>query len=358
MSEFPLIEFVRGPFAETFHAGAISISDTNGRQVFGIGNTDFGTYPRSAAKSLQSLPLLTSGAADRYGLSQRHLALAIASHDGLPMHTRAVNAMLAQMGLEPAHLECGAHAPLSGRKPQIVTDLHNCCSGKHGGFLGVAAHRGIGLRGYVHAEHAIQRGALGSMEIFTGTKLINYGIDGCSIPTYQVPLKNLSAGFARYGTGIGVPTEMGQAAQRFMQAAWAHPEMVQGPGKFDTEIMRAFNGQVFTKFGAMGVYVASLPQKGLGIAIKCFDGSVQAAEVMMANVLGVILKPKGAQAETLARWSAPTSKNWKGIEVGALQPTKAFNLNLNALARIGLAFAPIALATTAFIKLFQHQAQA
>jgi L-asparaginase II len=275
------------------------------------------------------LPLVESGAADRLGLSDKEIALACASHSGSEYHIATARAMLAKVGFDERALECGAHWPLGedearalARSGRMPTALHNNCSGKHAGFVCLSCAMGVDPKGYVAPNHSVQREVAASIEAMTGARLSDdmRGVDGCAIPTYAVPLIALAYGFARLGTGQGLSQERREAAARIRAAVAAHPLMVAGKGRFDTEVTGMLGPRVFTKSGAEGVFCAALPEAGLGLAIKADDGAGRAAQVMIA---ALIQRFGGFDEETaarLARFVSPRLFNWNGAEVGFLRP--------------------------------------
>ncbi len=328
-----LVEVLRGALAESAHRGAVAVHDSDGKAVWEIGDTDRPIFPRSAVKAIQALPLVETGAADAYGFGERELALACASHSGEPEHVELARSMLAKAGLDETALECGAHWPSShdatialARAGGNPNALHNNCSGKHSGFLCTCRHAGIGHRGYVGAGHKSQEMVREALEAVTGAahREENRGIDGCSIPTYAVPLKGLARGFARMATGIGFAPERACAARRLLAACMAEPFLMAGTGRADVSLMQAAPGRIFVKIGAEGVYCAALPELGLGIALKCDDGEGRAAEVMIASVLAKLLGMDEALAARLAELANPVLRNRVGIAVGMLRPTAAF----------------------------------
>ena len=266
-----LVEVTRGGATESAHRGSIAVVDADGRSVFSLGEADRAVFPRSAVKALQALPLIETGAADRYGLTQAELALACSSHSGEPRHVEAAASMLAKAGRDATCLECGTHWPsneqaaralaAAGKEP---TALNNNCSGKHSGFICVACATGDDPRGYVRPDHPVQRRIKGVLEEMMGVSLPDAarGVDGCSIPTYASPLSGLARAFARLGTGRGLSPDRAAAAKRLREAVAAEPFMVAGSRRFDTNVMRALGDKVFTKTGAEGVYCAAFPLKG------------------------------------------------------------------------------------------------
>ncbi|MDG4854639.1 MULTISPECIES: asparaginase [unclassified Mesorhizobium] len=327
-----LVEVTRGAVVESAHRGAVSVFDADGKPVWEIGDTARPVFPRSAVKAIQALPLLESGAADAYGFGDRELALACASHSGEPAHVELAQAMLAKAGLDKTALECGAHWPSShvatialARAGSAPNPLHNNCSGKHAGFLCTCVHSGIAHGGYVKAGHALQEMVRDAMQSVTGAAhdVDHCGTDGCSIPTYAVPLKSFALGFARMATGRGFAPERAKAAKRLLSACMAEPFLVAGTGKADLALMRAAPGRIFVKTGAEGVYCAALPELGLGIALKCDDGASRASEVMIAAVLAKLLRSDEALAAKLAELAHPPVESRIGAKVGLLRPTAA-----------------------------------
>lgn len=329
-----LVEVLRGAIVESAHRGAVAVFDADGKPVWEIGDTAQPVFPRSAVKAIQALPLVESGAADAYDFGDRELALACASHSGEPPHVELARAMLAKAGLDETALECGAHWPSShGATPALAragrapNALHNNCSGKHSGFLCTCVHSGIAHRGYVKAGHASQEMVREAMQAVTGAAhdADHRGTDGCSIPTYAVPLRSFALGFARMATGAGFEPVRARAAKRLLSACMAEPFFVAGTGRSDVAMMEAAPSRIFVKGGAEGVFCAALPELGLGIALKCDDGAGRAAEVMVAAVLAKLLHADHALAVKLIEQANPPIESRIGAKVGALRPTATLN---------------------------------
>jgi L-asparaginase II len=329
-----LVEVLRGAIVESAHRGAVAVFDADGAPLLELGDTTRPVFPRSAVKAIQALPLIESGTADAYGFGNRELALACASHSGEPAHVELAHAMLAKAGLDKTALECGAHWPSNhaaeialARAGGAPNALHNNCSGKHSGFLCTCVHAGIAHQGYVKAGHAQQEMVRDAMQAVTGAAhgAENSATDGCSIPTYAVPLKSFALGFARMATGRGFAPERAKAAKRLLAACMAEPFLVAGTGKADVALMQAAPGRIFVKTGAEGVYCAAVPELGLGIALKCDDGAARAAEVMIAALLAKLLKADEALAARLGELARPPIESRIGAKVGLLRPTAALS---------------------------------
>jgi L-asparaginase II len=335
MSSNPLlVEVLRGQTVESGHRGAIAVIDAEGRLVLSLGDIERPIFARSAIKALQALPLVESGAADRYGLGDAELAMACASHNGEDDHAAMAQTTLHRLGLDAPALECGAHWPMREAAARALagrggapSSLHNNCSGKHAGFLCFACNEGHDPAGYVKREHPTMRMVSESIASMTGLDLSksDCGTDGCSIPTFAIPLRALAYGFARFGNGHGLGPIRAKSAVRLRKAVAAAPHFVAGTGRFDTALMSHFGERTFVKVGAEGVYCASFPDQGLGIALKCDDGSTRGAEVMMAALVRLFVPLNDSDLTALDPLLMPKLSNWNGIAVGSLRPAESLS---------------------------------
>ena len=329
-----LVEVTRGERVESIHRGSIIVSDAKGRVVWSCGDVDKPVFPRSAVKAIQALPLLESGIADRLQLNDEEIALAVASHSGEPAHALVAERMLVKAGRGKSCLECGAHWPMGEAATRALaktgaepTALHNNCSGKHAGFVCLACGLDEDPAGYVKPDHIVQKRVTEALASMTGAGFAAdlCGTDGCSIPTYAIPLTSLAKAFAQIGTGEGVGPERGKAFARIRKAVAAHPFMVAGTGRFDTDAMSIFGERLFCKTGAEGVYCASLPEQGLGIAMKCDDGAGRATQVMMAAVIAHYLPMSEQERQRFEPLLTPQLVNWNKITVGQLRSALRFS---------------------------------
>jgi L-asparaginase II len=318
-----LVEITRGPMVESRHRGVIAVVDAEGEPVLAIGDVAPLVYPRSAVKALQALPLVETGAAAAFGLSDAELALACSSHNAEPMHVEAARRMLAKAGLEETALECGAHWPrreadrtMVARAAGRPSPIHNNCSGKHAGMLTLARHLGAPLAGYSQPDHPVQRRIAAVLAEMTGASLPSPAVDGCGVPTYPLSLVELARGMARLADPGGLPPARGAACTQVRAAIAAHPHLVAGTGRPCTEIM-TLAPHVLVKSGAEGVYVAALPERGLGLALKVEDGASRAAPVALLALLG---KLGAFDPATLADHARPKLRNHAGRVVGRIEP--------------------------------------
>jgi L-asparaginase II len=310
---------------ESLHTGAYAIVDGGGRLVASAGDSAQAVFPRSAIKALQCLPVIESGAADRFGFTEEEVALACASHNGEAEHVRVARSMLKKAGNTENQYECGAHWPMeinaqlaAVRERAEPLQVHNNCSGKHAAMLALARQLGVDRAGYVKHDHPVQRAISTAIGGICDCNIDNmaWGIDGCSVPTWAIPLDNLALGFAR----LAAP---GCAAgRRIIEATRAHPFMVAGADRFDTALMLALP-RVFVKVGAEGVYCGCIPHAGLGIALKCDDGATRAAEVAMASILAKLDVWTDEEKQVLIRFSRHALSNWRKIAVGEIRAVRS-----------------------------------
>ena len=319
-----IAEVTRGDIIESRHRGAFAVVDGNGHVVAAEGGIAAAVFPRSAVKAFQCLAVIESGAADRFGFTAEEIALCCASHNGEPEHVRVARAILASSGNAEDLYECGAHWPVDEaarfalvRHGEACAPVHNNCSGKHSGMLALARHLGADPHGYVALGHPVQQLVARTMGRLCDVELEQQpvGIDGCSVPTWAIPLKNLALGFARFAAPELAP------ARRIIEAVRAHPFMVAGSGDFDTLIMEAVP-RLFIKTGAEGVYCACIPHAGLGIALKIDDGASRASEVAIASVLAGLDVWTPEERATLERFRHHDITNWRKIDVGQVRGLK------------------------------------
>ena len=273
---------------------------------------------------------METGAADRFSLTSKELALACASHKGEPEHVEAVNRWLARIGLDASFLECGAQLPRTAeaaakaiRQNTKLTAAYHNCSGKHCGFLSASVAHGENSRGYIDPGHPAQRRVTKALSEMTGCDLrrVPLGRDGCGIPVYYMPLRSLALGMARLADPSGLPEARAEAAKRLLSAMAAEPFYVNGTRGFTTEVMQCAGENVRVKGGAEGVYTAALPKMGLGIALKAEDGAARAAECAMAQILLQLGCFAATQQKQLQPFLGPVITTDAGVEAGAIRPT-------------------------------------
>jgi L-asparaginase II len=326
-----LVEVSRGGIVESSHTGAYAVVDGDGRLVASAGDIGTPVYPRSAIKALQCLQVIETGAADGFGFTDEEVALVCSSHNGEPRHVAAARSMLAKTGLSEDAYECGAHWPEATQASRELAragaepgQVHNNCSGKHAGMLAVAQRIGVDHHGYTKREHEVQRGVARTLNELCDVDVdtVPCGIDGCSVPTWAIPLRNLALGFARFASGKGLSPARQAAAARIIMAVSANPFMVAGTGRFCTRLMNEVP-RAFVKTGAEGVFCGAIPHAGLGLALKCDDGAGRAAEAAFAALLASLDVWTPEERAKLQGFTHRTLKNWRKFEVGEVRAATA-----------------------------------
>ncbi len=324
-----MVQLWRGGLLESTHRGHAVICDDSGAIVEAWGDPARVIFPRSSCKMLQALPLLETGAADHFGLTDRQVAFACASHQGEALHVGAASQWLADLGLGEADLRCGPHEPLDKterdrliRADEAPCQLHNNCSGKHSGFLTVTKHLKAGAE-YVEVDHPLQKAVKAAFEEVTGEDSPGYGIDGCSAPNFATSVAGLARAMAVFAKAGESGSVRERAMHRLTRAMATYPEMVAGEGRACTELMRAMGGRVAIKTGAEAVFVAIIPEKRLGIALKIEDGNSRASEAALVALLARIGVLDAASPAAQKRLPAPQI-NCRGLEVGELRLAEGF----------------------------------
>ena len=332
-----LVEIARGDAVESRHRGAIAIATASGEMVLALGDIDTPIFPRSAVKAMQTIPLVESGAADAFGLNDQELAVACGSHSGDDIHVETVRSLLAKAGVDESQLACGPHWPMSEkaageliRAGQRPLPIHNNCSGKHAGMLATARFLGFEPVGYEQPKHKLQVMIARIISDICGIELAQcpMGLDGCSVPTWALPLRELATGFARFGSAGWLPADRQAAAERLLRACFNAPVLVAGEGRLDTIVLTSLAPFVFSKGGAEGVHCAALPDQGLGIAIKIDDGSKRATDRVLAELLAVIAPPAGS---ILTAHLGGAIRNWRGVQVGQISASAGLQGALSGL---------------------------
>ena len=324
-----MVNVWRGDILESNHFGHAVVCGAKGQVVESWGAPETIIYTRSSCKMLQALPLIESGAADSFGLDPAQLALSCASHQGAALHTNAVEKWLKELGLGESDLRCGAHEPhdKTARNGLIKNDespcqYHNNCSGKHSGFLTLNKYLGAGPE-YLELDHPVQTAVKDVFEELTQENSPGYGIDGCSAPNFATSVLGLARAMAFFANANDTGDARSRAAHRLTRTMAQHPEMVAGEGRACTELMLAMAGRTAIKTGAEAVFVAIVPDLGLGIALKITDGGTRAAEAAIAAILCKIGALKVSHFAAQRRLNGD-HKNCNGLVTGITRLDEGF----------------------------------
>ena len=291
-----IVEITRGSRVESSSPGHGVVVTADGDTILSFGDIKRETFPRSAAKWIQGLELVLSGTADALNLSDEQLAVACASHNGEYEHVTLINQWLTELGLDTEDLECGITLPFTeavrlqlSHDHVTTTQLHHCCSGKHTGMLAVCQHRGWPTIGYTSYDHPLQAAIRGHLSTIFGVDAdtLDYASDGCSVPTYAMPLHVMALGYAKLAAER-FSDDVNQAARRLRQAQANAPFMVAGSDRLDTLLLEAGQGRLQVKMGAEGVYLGAIADREIGFALKSEDGSLRGQEALVIELLRAI----------------------------------------------------------------------
>jgi L-asparaginase II len=326
-----VVNVIRGTLVESVHAIAACAVDAAGRTALACGDVDVPIYVRSAAKPFIAAEIVASGAAQRFGFGDRELAVIAASHSGEPFHVECVREILTRIGLPESALQCGPHPPAyeaaaaalaaSGARPSAI---HNNCSGKHAGILAMCVHLGFDPGGYLGPEHPVQRRILGfcARMVDEDVARLPIGVDGCGIPVFATPLRNVARAYARLATLEGLAADDAAALERVRAAMAAQPRYVAGTGRLDTALMEATGGRIICKAGAEGVHGDALRREGLGLALKVVDGARRAAAPAVIALLEELGALEPGEAEQLREFAVPGVLNVAGRAVGRIEAAR------------------------------------
>lgn len=283
MNPHPLIIKTRGKITECTHYGDIAVVNTKGQLVYSKGDPYLTTYIRSAAKPIQALNVLLSGAADAFDFTPGELAIMCASHYGETFHIKTIESILGKIGLTNQNLLCGTVTSLN---PKYALELawnnvelnpmFSDCSGKQAGMLAVCKHKGYDINTYLHPSHPCQIEILGILSNICDIPKedISIGVDGCSAPVHAMPLYNMALGYARFCNNHVLDDEFINPTGKIFHSMNQHPEMVSGTNGFCTNLIDKTNGKLIGKVGAEGIYCIGAKDRDIGIAIKIRDGSM------------------------------------------------------------------------------------
>ncbi|MGG5809590.1 asparaginase [Falsiroseomonas sp. CW058] len=316
----------RGPVVESTHRGAVVVAGLSGGLRNAWGNHGLVTTPRSALKPFQAVALVESGAADAFGLSEEHIALACASHHAQPFQVALVTDWLGRLGLDEGALVCGPALPKGTEDmaaafaqggPRRV--FHNC-SGKHCGFLTVARHLGAGLD-YADRAHPAQRLYMDILSEYTGrdAAALPAGVDNCGLPAIALPMVDMARACARLAAGAGRTEARRAAAQRVMKAMAAHPDHLAGTDEPTARIIRATGGKVVLKGGAEGFVAGFARELGFGIAVKIADGATRGKMGTLVRILCKLGALSRDEAEALMETVEPPVTDSNGNVIGGVE---------------------------------------
>ncbi|WP_421657641.1 asparaginase [Leptothermofonsia sp. ETS-13] len=283
------VRLLREGIIESRHHVQAVVCDSRGRTLLVAGNAETATFVRSALKPFQALAVTTTGTLERYGLSDRDLAIICSSHKGKIEQVRQVFNVLWRSDVDPSHLQCPV--PPGRRSP-----LEYNCSGKHAGMLAVCQQRNWSLNSYLQRSHPVQQLIIHKVAELLRMPAEEFisARDDCGAPTYFLQLGQIASLYALLSASENLDME------RIVRAMIHHPAMVAGDGEFDTELMRLTQGELVSKAGAEGVQCIGRLGEGMGLAIKVMDGAKRAKYAVAIHLLKQMGWITPSVSETLA----------------------------------------------------------
>lgn len=297
------VRLLREGIIESKHYVQAAVADNRGRTLSVAGNAETASFVRSALKPFQALAVTTTGTLERFGLSDRDLAIICSSHQGTIEQVRQAFNILWRADVDPSALQC----PIPEGKS---SPLQYNCSGKHAGMLAVCQQRNFPLNNYLQRNHPIQRLILSKVAELLKMPAEEFicAHDDCGAPTYFMQLAQMATLYAQLASGDNLDME------RIVRAMTHHPSMVAGDGEFDTELMRLSGGELVSKSGAEGIQCVSRVGEGLGLAIKVVDGAKRAKYAVAIHLLKQLGWITPSIAETLSETYMTLSK-FKRLDV-------------------------------------------
>ena len=326
------IDVYRGDLIESRHHVSLAVVRADGELVGSSGDPHLTAFWRSCAKPFQAMPMIVSGAADAYAFGPDALALACASHNGEERHVALARQMLAASGSSESDLVCGPHASLNERVAKTMasngeqpTRAHNNCSGKHAAMIGFARHEGWDHARYADAGSEVQRACLAEVAVWAGLPVasVPHATDGCGVPSFALPLSAMALAWARLASAAagdrihGLPKESQKAAVRLVEGVVAHPFLIAGSDRLDTDLIAASNGRILAKVGAEGVYCAAIPEHRYGIALKVEDGATRCLGPALLGLLDTLIP---GEVPALESHRTCEIRNTLGNVVGHIEP--------------------------------------
>ena len=287
----------RGEFVESTHDIHIAVVSSSGDLIAYYGNPNRETFARSSMKPIQAIPVVESGAVDHFKISDQELAVFCASHSGEPIHRETVFRVLEKLNLKEEDLQCGTHIPRDMdsyheliRKGQKLSPVYNNCSGKHAGMLAGCVIQNFALSNYREINHPYQQQIVAAIADISDYRKeeIKISVDGCGVPVHRLPLYNLALAYSRlaapekWETGNEIRKN---SLMKVRDAMTAYPKMVAGTKRFDTDLMKSFQGRIVAKGGAEGVHCFGDTKRGIGVAIKVEDGNARGTTVAAMEVI-------------------------------------------------------------------------
>lgn len=318
-----ITKYYRGNIIENFHIGYAVVLGDNGEVVFSAGDSDYPTFIRSTAKPFQAAAMVEAGVVDKFGFTKEELAVICSSHNGEVVHTDLVYEMLKKVSVSVDELRCGVCPPLDrssyeqlilqGKRPIAI---HNPCSGKHVGMIAMAKALDVSYENYHYENHLVQQKIFEKIKYYSEKEKIPIAVDGCGVPTYFLPLRNLALMYRK------LISEEDEFLRVVATAMTLNPYQIAGRNRFDTDFITAMGGKGISKVGNDGVRALGLrgeDGKYYGIAIKVPSGKNEVSAYMAVMILKHLKLVGESVISRLEKYDNPKLKNYAGVEYGRVE---------------------------------------
>ena len=298
-----LVHVIRSGYVDLIHYGSVVVTDTSGEIVYSVGDPDRPAFLRSSAKPLQAITTAESGALEKFNISKKELAIMCASHAGQDIHVETVRSILGKIGLSEEALQCSEK-----------NAIRDNCSGKHAGILTLCRFHDFPVDSYIKPDHPAQvmiRKVMGEM---CDVENVEYGIDGCGVPTFYLPLTKSALGFARLANPDALPPKRKEAAMRIVEAMQTHPEMT---GEIRNG--KTWPRQIVAKAGALGMYCGGILGRDRGIAVKIDDGNSTPCALAFTEVIRRLDVADRSELDAYDRLRSTAVTNRRGEVVGKME---------------------------------------
>ena len=287
------VDFIRGKEIESTHQVKALVTNIDGRILLSTNNDNDFFFPRSSIKIFQAIPFAMSGAAKKYKLNGKQIALACASHKGEGFHISELKKWISKVELKTKNLQCGIHGPLDKTASEKIiysrnkfNELHNNCAGKHLAMLTSCLYNNHKINNYLDFNHPHQKNIRTVLNKFTETKLSkkNFSLDGCSAPQYSFQIKSISKALNNLIKCYNSNLKYSIAARILIDSTLKYPNYIGGTKSFDTKVIDSSQSKIFCKHGAEGVFLFAHLKKGISGVVKVTDGNERAIPITIMNI--------------------------------------------------------------------------
>ena len=324
------VDFIRGKEVESSHQVKVLVKNASGKTLLSTNNDNEFFFPRSSIKIFQAIPFVMSNAIKNYRLSNKHIALACASHKGEKFHIRELKKWISKINLKTKNLQCGIHGPLDKKAFEKIiysrrefNELHNNCAGKHLAMLTSCLANSQNIKNYLDYNHTHQKNIRKIFNKFTETKLSkkNFSLDGCSAPQYSFKIKHISKALNNLIRSYKSNYHYTEQVRILVNSILENPEFIGGTSSFDTKVMKTAKGKIFCKSGAEGVFLFFDIQKEISGVIKITDGNERAIPITILNIFKKLKIMNNDELKNLEKKEKFDLQNHAGKKIGRISLT-------------------------------------